>query len=100
MGAKVAGGWVAGGGTPAPRSGTYQQIAPHGALTGTRVSVERGAILPPTLDARHQWVMVGVPAEREPPAMQVVTKGWWTLREERMPVATLEAEDRDGQRRG
>jgi len=33
--------------------------------------------------------------DRHVPDMQVVTKGWWTLREERRPVEELEKEDRD-----
>ncbi len=33
--------------------------------------------------------------DRHVPDMQVVTKGWWTLREERRPVEELEEEDRD-----
>lgn len=42
-----------------------------------------------------------VPAEPDPPGrrkvpdMQVVTKGWWTLREERQSVEELEKEDRN-----
>jgi hypothetical protein len=34
---------------------------------------------------------------RKPPAMQVVTKGWWTLREKRKSAETLEQEDREQQ---
>ena len=36
---------------------------------------------------------------RPAPAMQVITKGWWTLREERAPVEELEREDRDERKR-
>jgi len=32
------------------------------------------------------------------PDMRVVTKGWWTLKEERAPAEALEQEDRDDQR--
>jgi len=31
---------------------------------------------------------------RKVPDMQVVTKGWWTLREQRRPVEELERQDR------
>ena len=31
---------------------------------------------------------------RPPPPMRVVTKGWWTLREETADVETLEREER------
>jgi hypothetical protein len=37
-------------------------------------------------------------ATRPIPPMQVVTKGWFTLREERVPVEELEKEDRDERR--
>lgn len=33
-------------------------------------------------------------AEVRPPDMQVITKGWWTLRKERQSMETLETEDR------
>ncbi len=33
-------------------------------------------------------------AQRRVPDMQVVTKGWWTLRQERQPVEALEQQDR------
>ncbi len=32
---------------------------------------------------------------RKMPDMRVVTKGWWTLREERVALETLQQEDRD-----
>ncbi len=32
---------------------------------------------------------------RPPPPMRVVTKGWWTLREETKPVDELERADRE-----
>ena len=32
---------------------------------------------------------------RKMPDMRVVTKGWWTLREERVPLEALQQEDRD-----
>jgi hypothetical protein len=32
--------------------------------------------------------------ERPIPLMRVVTKGWWTLKEERVPVEALEEMDR------
>lgn len=32
---------------------------------------------------------------RQMPDMQVITKGWWTLKEERQPVEEIEKEDRD-----
>jgi len=35
---------------------------------------------------------------REPPPMRVVTKGWWTLREERVDMATLARQDADERR--
>jgi hypothetical protein len=38
--------------------------------------------------------------KRRAPDMQVVTKGWWTLREERRPVEALEQEDRAERRQG
>ena len=37
-------------------------------------------------------------AVRPVPPMQVVTKGWFTLREERVPVEQLEKQDRDERR--
>ncbi len=36
--------------------------------------------------------------ERQIPAMRVVTKGWWTLKEEREPVEKLEEADRNQRR--
>ena len=48
--------------------------------------------LPPPTDQRDK------PAPRRPrpaPEMQVVTKGWWTLREETAPAEILQREEMD-----
>jgi hypothetical protein len=41
----------------------------------------------------------GAVPPRRVPDMRVVTKGWWTLREERVPVEVLEQEDRERARK-
>jgi len=43
--------------------------------------------------------VAGPRGPRSAPPMQVITKGWWTLREERAPVEKLEQEDRDERRK-
>lgn len=84
-------------GSLAPRSGLYEQIGPHG-RTGTQIKVHVGHPLPQTIDPASGWELVTSSEERRAPEMQVITKGWWTLREERAPVEELEQEDRDEQR--
>ena len=39
------------------------------------------------------WTKLGLPSSQSvpaPPPMQIVTKGWWTLREKQMTVDELE----------
>lgn len=48
----------------------------------------------PTVPADERRVPVNAP--RRPPPMRVVTKGWWTLREEKVDMEVLkEKADRD-----
>jgi hypothetical protein len=84
-------------GTIAPQSGVYEQIGKCG-RTGARIRVLRGRTLPTTIDPDDGWELVSATEDRPPPPMQVVTKGWWTLREDRAPVEELEQEDREEQR--
>lgn len=85
-------------GSLAPRAGIYEQVGPGGGRTGVQVNVQSGSPLPATLDPEDEWELVSVRENRHPPPMQVVTKGWWTLKEERVPVEELEQEDREEQR--
>lgn len=62
--------------------------------TSPTLSPDRPALRP------GQQRSVATPGVRVPPDMQVVTKGWWTLREERRPVEELEQADRDERKRG
>jgi hypothetical protein len=78
-------------GSVAPRSGIYELIGPKG-RTGSQVHVLAGRRLPATVGS---WELIATDAERRPPEMQVITKGWWTLKEERAPMEDLEQEDRD-----
>jgi hypothetical protein len=83
-------------GSLAPCSGVYEQVGPRG-RTGTQVNVLAGQRLPQTVDPAVGWELIGR-EKRRPPEMQVVTKGWWTLKEERAAVEELEKEDRDERR--
>ncbi len=54
---------------------------------------------PPTRELQGQGLTrLGQPASRPapaPPPMQVVTKGWWTLRDEQATVDELERADNE-----
>lgn len=45
-------------GSPAPRSGIYEQIGPRGGRTGEQVDLTRGKPLPPTQRADKGWTLV------------------------------------------
>ncbi len=45
-------------GTPAPRSGIYEQVGPRGGRTGEQADSTRGKPLPPTETAGRGWVLV------------------------------------------
>lgn len=45
-------------GTPAPRSGIYEQVGPRGGRTGEQADSTRGNLLPPTDKAGNGWVLV------------------------------------------
>jgi hypothetical protein len=81
-------------GTVAPRTGIYEQVCPRG-RTGIQINVPSGGTLPATVDPESEWILISAREDRHAPPMQVVTKGWWTLREERAPVEELEQEDRN-----
>jgi hypothetical protein len=84
-------------GSLAPRTGIYEQVGPHG-RTGSQISVLSGRPLPVTPEPGNEWELISAREDRHPPPMQVVTKGWWTLKEERAPVEELEKEDRNERR--
>ena len=42
-------------GTPAPRSGIYEQVGPRGGKTGEQADSTRGNPLPPTLPGNKGW---------------------------------------------
>lgn len=76
-------------GSLAPRSGRYRKIDRDEADSAP-VRMLRGSPLPSTGTA---WQLLS--EDRQPPDMQVMTKGWWQLKEERPPVEVLEQEDRN-----
>lgn len=45
-------------GTPAPRSGIYEQIGPRGGRTGEQADSTRGKPLPPTEHPNQGWILV------------------------------------------
>lgn len=76
-------------GSLAPRSGLYKDTGPDGASSAP-IRILRGSPLPSSGTA---WELVS--EDRQPPDMQVITKGWWRLKEERASVEALEQEDRN-----
>lgn len=45
-------------GTPAPRSGIYEQVGPRGGKTGEQADSTRGKPLPPTERPNQGWKLV------------------------------------------
>lgn len=46
-------------GTPAPKSGQYQQVGPRGGnIGGTECTSVQGKPLPPTSDSGNKWILV------------------------------------------
>ncbi len=45
-------------GTPAPRSGIYEQLGPRGGKTGEQADSTRGKPLPPTEPGNKGWALV------------------------------------------
>ena len=80
-------------GSRAPYAGTYEAVGPGGTRTGEKLIVPRGELLPSTQDPLDAWELVSS-EQRRPPEMQVITKGWLRLKEERVPTEQLEQEDR------
>jgi hypothetical protein len=45
-------------GTPAPKSGIYEQVGPRGGRTGEQADSTRGKPLPPTDQKGQEWTLV------------------------------------------